>query len=239
MAMAQQINIDLDLTEAEGAKAHEQVARLALIRACGFTRDGNAPTITRDCTAYAQFEAEARRLKEQIDDAVDRARAHFEQKADEKRGKRKHSSEDASAKHKPRLDADFPVSDLMTREVRTVNENDRLSLVDELMKLGGHRHVVVLGDDDELVGVISRRDIFHGALAWSLGQGAAAHEKTLDTYPVKQVMESEVSTISPGARLREAAELMIERKIGCLPVVDGGELVGILTEGDFLSLVVG
>jgi CBS domain-containing membrane protein len=237
--MAQQINIDLDLTEAEGAKAHEQVARLALIRACGYTRDGSAPTITRDCTTDAQLEAEALRLKEQIDDAVDRARAHFAKKSEEKRENRKHASAGASLQHKPHLDADFPVSDLMTREVRTVNENDRLSLVDELMKLGGHRHVVVLGDDDELVGIISRRDIFHGALAWSLGQGAAAHEKTLDTYPVKQVMETEVSTIAPGARLREAAELMIERKIGCLPVVDGGEVVGIVTEGDFLSLVVG
>jgi CBS domain-containing membrane protein len=52
-------------------------------------------------------------------------------------------------------------------------------------------------------------------------------------------MQSDVVTIAPGVALAEAAELMSERKIGCLPVVDGERLVGILTEGDFLTLIVG
>jgi hypothetical protein len=61
--------------------------------------------------------------------------------------------------------------------VSTLKRNDRLSVADELMKLGGFRHVVVLAEAGAVTGVV-RRDIFHGALAWSLGQGKAAPEKS-------------------------------------------------------------
>ena len=87
--------------------------------------------------------------------------------------------------------------------------------------------------------IVSRRDIFHGGLAWSLGQGKAAHEKSLASYPVKQVMSAGALTTAPDAELREAGALMAERKVGCLPVVDGTKLVGILTEGDFVALITG
>ena len=50
-------------------------------------------------------------------------------------------------------------------------------------------------------------------------------------------MATEVVTIRPDASLVEAARLLTERKIGCLPVVDNGRLVGILTEGDFVALI--
>lgn len=239
--MERENNIDLDIAEVGSAKSPEQAARLALVRACAFTRDGSAPTMTHDCARYEDLESEAARLKDEIDDAVSRAREHFKLKAEEKAAGRKQekaAAKDSGRAAKPHVDTDLKVGDLMTTEIRTVNHNDKLSLVDELMKLGRHRHVVVLDDDGVVTGVVSRRDIFHGALAWTLGQGVAAHEKTLDSYPAKQVMQSDVVTIAPGVSLAEAAELMNERKIGCLPVVEGERLVGILTEGDFLTLVV-
>ena len=240
--MERENNIDLDVAEVGSAQSPEQAARLALVRACAFTRDGSAPTMTHDCATYAELETEAERLKDEIDDAVARSREHFDVKAQAKaagRKREKAAAKDLGRADKPHVDSDLKVGDLMTPEVRTVNHNDKLSLVDELMKLGRHRHVVVLDDDGVVTGVVSRRDIFHGALAWTLGQGVAAHEKTLDSYPAKQVMQSDVVTIAPGVALGEAAELMNERKIGCLPVVDGEQLVGILTEGDFLALIIG
>jgi CBS domain-containing protein len=240
--MERENNIDLDVAEVGSAKSPEQAARLALVRACAFTRDGSARTMTHDCARYEDLESEAARLKDEIDDAVARAREHFNVKAKEKavvRKREKAVAKESGRAAKRHIDTDLKVVDLMTPEVRTVNHNDKLSLVDELMRLGRHRHVVVLDDDGVVTGVVSRRDIFHGALAWTLGQGAAAHEKTLDSYPAKQVMQSDVVTIAPGVALAEAAELMSERKIGCLPVVDGERLVGILTEGDFLTLIVG
>ncbi|MEN8161566.1 MAG: CBS domain-containing protein, partial [Myxococcota bacterium] len=113
---------------------------------------------------------------------------------------------------------------------------DRLQVADELMQQGGFRHVVVV-DDGRVVGVVSRRDIFHGALAWSLGQGKKAHEAHLAASPAKDVMAADVVSVDPDAPLAEAAALLREHQIGCLPVVAGDRLVGVLTEGDFLALL--
>ena len=116
--------------------------------------------------------------------------------------------------------------------------NDKLAVADKLMKEGQFRHVVALDEEGRVVGVVSHRDLFYGALAWSTGQGTFAHGHALDTVLVKEVMHTDPFTVAPGAKLAEAAVTMMDGKIGCLPVVDGEELVGILTEGDFLALLV-
>ncbi len=74
-------------------------------------------------------------------------------------------------------------------------------------------------------------------MAWSIGYGRKAHEQLLATTPVKNVMASDVVTVDRDSPLAEAAALFREHKIGCLPVVAGDALVGILTEGDFLALL--
>jgi CBS domain-containing protein len=142
----------------------------------------------------------------------------------------------AASAPKPRLDTSLGVRDVMTREVRTLGPNDPLSLADELMQVGRFRHVVVV-DGGRVVGVISQRDIFYGALAWSLGQGRTAQQKALESTRAKDVMQSDVVHVEPGTPLAEAAARMRERKLGCLPVLEGETLVGILTEGDFLALL--
>ena len=97
--------------------------------------------------------------------------------------------------------------------------------------------MVVLDDDGQVAGVLSQRDIFYGALAWSTGLGLFAHENAMKGIAVKEVMHEDPAVTSPGAALTEAAATMLDRKIGCLPVVQGEELVGILTEGDFLAML--
>jgi CBS domain-containing protein len=236
--MARESNIELDVDRA-GSRNGGEVARLVAARACGFTRDGGTPTLSEDCPTYAALEAEGQRLKGEIDAALEAARAHFAGSEAPEAEPRAVRRPEMRAAPKPRLDTDLAVRDVMTRNVRTVNRNDRLSVADELMKLGGFRHIVVVDDAGAVVGVVSSRDIFHGALAWSLGLGKAAHEKSLASYPVKQVMSGEVVTVPPGAPLREAAALMSEKKIGCMPVVEGRELVGIITAGDLLAILAG
>ena len=61
-------------------------------------------------------------------------------------------------------------------------------------------------------------------------------QKTLDTLLVKEVMSTNVLTTRPDTPLNQAAALMFQQKIGCLPVLDGTKLVGILTEADFVEL---
>ena len=128
------------------------------------------------------------------------------------------------------------VRDLMTTDVFTVERNEALLTANRMMNLGRIRHVVVVGDEGELAGVVSQRDLFHSGLIKALGYGTHAMQKTLDTLVVKEVMTTDVVTTRPDTPLRAAAELMFTRKIGCLPVVDGAKLVGILTESDFVKL---
>ena len=133
---------------------------------------------------------------------------------------------------------ELKVRDLMTADPTTLKRNDKLTLADDIMRLGRVRHLPVVDDDGEiLVGIVTQRDLFRDALAQALGYGKHAQRKILDTLSVKDVMATEVVTTSPDTSLIEAARLLSERKIGCLPVVDNGRLVGILTEGDFVALV--
>ncbi len=127
------------------------------------------------------------------------------------------------------------VRDLMTPEVTTLRRNDALSIADDVMRLGRIRHLPVLDEDGQLVGIVSQRDLFRGALARALGYGAHAQQKLLGQLVVKEVMTNDPVTIGPDAPLAEAARLMLQRKIGCLVVVEGGRLAGILTESDFVK----
>src|SRR5262249_35482124 len=136
----------------------------------------------------------------------------------------------------PQMD-ELRVRDLMTPEVTTLRRNDKLTLADDVMRLGRIRHLPVLGDDgQEVVGVVSERDLFRGALGRALGYGEPAPREVIDALVVKEMMRSEVVTTTADALLTDAARLMMERKIGCLPVIENGRLVGILTEGDFVAL---
>ncbi len=132
--------------------------------------------------------------------------------------------------------ADRKVRDLMSREVATLNRNDKLSVADDVMRLGRIRHLPVVDDDgEEVVGIVSQRDLFRSALARSIGYGEHAQQKILDLLAVKEVMSHDVETTRPDASLAEAAQRMLERKVGCLVVIENGRLAGILTEADFVA----
>ena len=129
------------------------------------------------------------------------------------------------------------VRDVMTREVATLDRNDELSLADGIMRLGRIRHLPVVDETTrELAGIVSQRDLFRGALVRAFGYGEAAQLRIMKTISVKEVMTTEVSTIAPDESLQQAAKVMLEQKIGCLPVVDGNKLIGIVTEADFVAL---
>jgi CBS domain-containing protein len=129
------------------------------------------------------------------------------------------------------------VEDVMSREVRTVKRNDNLAIADDIMTQAHVRHLVVMDEYGGVAGVISSRDLFKGALAKAFGYGTETQRKTLETLVAKEVMTNDVITIKPSAPAAEAATIMVDRKIGCLPVVEGGQLKGILTESDIVALV--
>ncbi|HSF29795.1 MAG TPA: CBS domain-containing protein [Candidatus Tectomicrobia bacterium] len=129
------------------------------------------------------------------------------------------------------------VKDIMAKEVTTLGRNDSLDLADDVMSLGRIRHLPVI-DEGRVVGLVSQRDLFKSALATALGYGETAQRKLLKTLRVKEVMSEPAVTIGPEATIKEAVRLMLEKKIGCLPVVQGHTLVGIVTETDLLRYVV-
>jgi CBS domain-containing protein len=130
------------------------------------------------------------------------------------------------------------VRDWMTSEVASVRRNDKLSIADDVMRLGRVRHTPVLEDhSDDLVGIVSQRDLFRGALAGALGYGQHAQQKVMDMLVIKDIMTTDPATTTPDTPLADAARVMLERKIGCLPVLEDGRMVGILTESDFLRFV--
>jgi CBS domain-containing membrane protein len=123
------------------------------------------------------------------------------------------------------------VRDLMQTEVVTLNADDHLDLADDIMKLGRIRHLPVLADG-KLVGILSERDLYRAGISSLLQLKREVQHEWLAKVPVRAVMTTDVVTVAPGDTSRKAVGIMLERKIGCLPVVDKGELVGLLGESD-------
>jgi len=135
--------------------------------------------------------------------------------------------------------ASLRVSDIMTKDVLTLNRNDSLATADDVMRLGRIRHIVAIDDEGALAGVLSQRDLFLGGLLKALGFGTRGKSKALASLVVKEAMVADPITTTPETALTDAADVMLKNKIGCLPVLDDGKLVGILTEADFVAHVAG
>jgi len=115
------------------------------------------------------------------------------------------------------------VGDFMTRDLVTLQERDDLALADQMLRLGGIRHLPVVRDG-KLIGILTHRDLLRSA-ALRPAKTTLAHD----------VMTREPTAVRPTTSLVQAARVMLERKYGCLPVCeDDGTLVGIITEADFV-----
>jgi CBS domain-containing protein len=128
------------------------------------------------------------------------------------------------------------VRDIMSRDVATLDRNESLLVADEVMRLGRIRHLPVVDENGSLVGIVSQRDLFHSGLLRALGYGSHAKQQALGLLVLKEAMKTDVVTVSPDTRLSVAAKIMLERKIGCVVVVEGMKIQGIVTESDFVKL---
>ena len=115
------------------------------------------------------------------------------------------------------------VSDVMTTEVETVQMDSTLEEVASIMKIENVGALPVVDEDEDLIGIITDRDIIVRCIAE--GKNPA------DTN-VEEVLSHELETIEPDADVEEAARLMADKQIRRLPVCEEGELVGMLSIGD-------
>ena len=130
------------------------------------------------------------------------------------------------------------VRDIMTSEVFTLAESDTLKTARSMMSLARVRHIPIVTGKLDFIGLLTHRDI----LGATISQFAEIDSKTQDEIdsgiPISEIMRTDVKTVSPDATVREAAEILLDHKYGCLPVVEGKALVGIVTEADFLKLAI-
>lgn len=118
------------------------------------------------------------------------------------------------------------IEELMTTGVIAVKEADTVVKADQQMHEADIRHLPVVDDHHHVVGIVSNRD-----LARALASPKGKQQR------IAEVMTRDVLTVRPEMPAYRAAEILIDRKIGSLPVVgDDGVMIGIVTETDFLSV---
>lgn len=115
----------------------------------------------------------------------------------------------------------------------TISESDTLSTVEDIMTLGRVRHMPVVRGG-RLVGVVSERDLLRASLSSLTEFGLEARRAFLHAVEIARVVSTPPIVIGSDATVEEATRVMADRKIGCLPVVDEDELIGLITETDVL-----
>jgi len=125
------------------------------------------------------------------------------------------------------------VREMMATDIEVVDRNDNLLAVEARMATKQLRHLPVL-EQGEVVGIVTQRDLFKAAMSSAMGYGAKAQQAYLQSVRVKEIMTYPVVTIAPDTSVAAAAEMIITKGIGCLPVVDGTTLVGMVTKTDLL-----
>ncbi len=138
------------------------------------------------------------------------------------------------------------VEDLMTRDPYTIDPEAPLGTAVDVMRIKEIRHLPVVDESGELVGIITDRDLRQAVFAPAITEHLSLRAQrrlrgigqALEDLKVKDAMTWVVVTTHPQARVEHAALLMFERRVGCLPVVESGKLVGILTERDLLKALI-
>jgi acetoin utilization protein AcuB len=131
------------------------------------------------------------------------------------------------------------VRELMSRDVMTIGPADSCLEAVARMHRSGVRHLPVVDPMGELVGIVTDRDLRHYLFAQHVLEevGTITVDALLKAVPVSEVMSSPVLSAEADDDVIEAAHVMREDKVGSLPVVDAGRVIGIVTELDVLRQI--
>lgn len=128
------------------------------------------------------------------------------------------------------------VKDIMTTEVFVMQATQTLALVRSLMKNKHVRHVPIVEENNRFVGLLTHRDLLAQTISFLAEIDEKEQEEIDRNIYLLNVMKTDVRTADPEMNVREAINILLKNKYGCLPVVSDGKLVGIVTEADFLKL---
>ncbi len=128
-----------------------------------------------------------------------------------------------------------PVSSIMTTDLITVHPKDTLQDVKEIFDQHRIHHLPVV-EYKKIVGIISKSDLLHYERATTKGPYKEVTENVrLHAYPVGDVMITGLAVLAPDERIDVALEVFKENLFHCIPIVENGELVGLLTTYDVIK----
>lgn len=130
------------------------------------------------------------------------------------------------------------VKNWMTKDPVTIGPDATLPEVHEKMKEYGIRRLPVVDEEDTLLGIISLSDVQEAEPSDAKALNIYELTYLLSKIKVGRLMKKDVITVTPDTSIADCAKLMMEKKIGGLPVVEDGKVVGIITESDIFRLVV-
>lgn len=130
------------------------------------------------------------------------------------------------------------VRDLMTTKLVTLFAEQAMPLAEEIMRFRHIRHLPVVDPDGKLVGLVSHRDILAANTSSLVGLSDEQRRARQGSVLVKDIMTKDMWTVTPQTYAEVAAQTLLDHAYGCLPVVEDGKLVGILTERDFLKVAI-
>lgn len=129
----------------------------------------------------------------------------------------------------------FELDTIMTTEVVTVSPSDPVVRARTLMKDHRIRHLPVVSDSGELVGLVTQTDLFAASDSFLREKD---DRLPVRDFPVEDIMVTGIATVERNAGLRQAALFLEKHRFGCLPVLENGKLVGIVTDSDFVGVAI-
>jgi len=128
----------------------------------------------------------------------------------------------------------FSIEAIMSTNLITVPPSATLAEARALMQQNRIHHIPVL-DGDQLTGLISLTNVLAATDSFLRDDGSRIHANEIG---IEDAMVTDVATVDVSASLRHAALFLEKHKIGCLPVMDDGKLVGIITDTDFVAVAI-
>ncbi len=125
----------------------------------------------------------------------------------------------------------------MQKDVRTLTEENSLRDAINLTQSQHIRHIPIVGRGQELVGIVSDRDIKRFTPSILTEKNAREHERVLEETPLGRIMTRDPLTVSPSTLVRDVVAMLCQKKVGALPVVANGKLVGIISNTDILRVL--
>ena len=130
------------------------------------------------------------------------------------------------------------VEDRMTSDPLTITTDTSLKDALELVRSKSFRHLPVLDEDGGLVGIVTEKSLVYASPTPTTTLSVFEVDYVLSRTKVGQVIQGSVITVGPDLPIEEAARVMIDHRIGCLPVVEDEKLVGIISDTDIFRVFV-